>query len=350
MILGERIIRNRQVLNIISGPSLVLCLIGLFITGCIAVPTPAKHKVRGQAFTDTSPPLTQGKTTREEILASLGPPTAIWEEENVWIYGWDQSKSGWFALFPGGAMGYFRNWENKIFLLRFNGQGVLVDWKTGDRPKLTDTGQFLMAWVSGEGSRKQKLLVEEHNKTPVLLRLVTNTDGLLDEEWDEKWFDGMYDGIAVRLGGFGTGGLVRERGVKKKEKIERNLWYEGWQLYYIEPGDLYFAFFHMTQAFSSPGGYIDDEFAMPPVFHIDVPISDTPIYLGTFHFDRRTFIEASWNQNGVYRDYRFVGIADESDISRQVAGKLFPEGPDPETSIAVMHEGPVIITSPPDLN
>ena len=163
-----------------------------------------------------------GITTREEVQASLGSPTAIWEEENVWIYGWDQSKSGWFWAvsggLSGGSAGYARNWREKICLLRFDDQGMLMDMKIGDRPELTDTGQYLTDWVRGERSRRPESLVEGRKKIPVLLRIVTNTDGQLDDEPDVKWFDSRLKGVAVRLGGFGTGGLIRERDVKRREK------------------------------------------------------------------------------------------------------------------------------------
>jgi len=332
-----------------AGLFLTLCLVGLFTTSCIAVPTPAKHKVRGQTFTDTSHPFTPGKTTKKEILASLGSPTAIWEKENVWIYSWDESRSGWLIAFGGpyGNMGgaeYARNWKNKINLLRFNDQGVLTDMKIEDRPKLNNTGQYLMDWVYGEGSRESKLWEEEQKKVSVLLRLVTSSDDQLDVKWDEKWF---YE-IAARLGGFETGGLIRDK--RKEEKIGKDLWYEGWLPYDVEPGDLYFSFFHVTPSIPGPGEYIDDEFSMPPVFHVEVPLSDTPIYLGSFHFNRRTFIEASWSQNAVYKDYRFVEIIDEGDLARQIAAEISPEYSSIETSLAFKHEGPVILNTPPNLN
>jgi len=243
-----------------------------------------------------------------------------------------------------GGAGYARNWKDNIGLLRFDDQGVLVDRKIGDRPELSDTGQYLIDWVHGEGSRESKLWEEEQKKVPVLIRLLTSSDGQLDVKWDEKWF---YE-IAARLGGFETGGLIRDK--RKEEKIGKDLWYEGWLLYDVEPGDLYFSFFHGTPSIPGPGEYIDDEFFMPPVFRVDVPVVDTPIYLGSFHFDRRTFIEASWSQNAVYKGYRFVGIVEEGDLAQLVGEKLFPEGPAPETSLAVKHEGPQILTTPPYLN
>jgi hypothetical protein len=349
MVLGEQEIRIRQQVNKSAGLCLTLCLVGLFTAGCIAVPTPAKHKVRGQSFSETSPPLTIGKTTREEILNSLGPPAVIWESENVFIYHWDDSRSAWLVLIPNpdtGWGGYPRNWKSKFCLLRFDDEGLLTDKKIGDRPKLTGTGQYLMDWVHGEGSKESSWPTDEYKQVPLLMRLVTDTDSQVDDEPDEKWFDSSSQAIAVRLGSFNTGGPIRERGEKKRKKIERNLWYEGWQLYFVEPGDLYIAFFHVPPSVLWPGEYIEEEYYMPPVFHVDVPVSDTPVYIGSFHFNRRTVTKATWIQRAVYKNYRFVGIVDERDLARQVGEKLFPDKPAPETFLAVKHEGPVILNTP----
>ncbi|UCF88062.1 MAG: hypothetical protein JSV70_06450 [bacterium] len=327
----------------------LVTIIAFIAAGCIAVPTPAKHRVRGQTFVDAPEILVPGKTTKEEVLASFGLPTAVWEDEDVWIYGWDQSRSGWFVVAPGGDFGYLRNWKDKICLIRYDARGVLSDSKIGDRPGLSDTGRYLMDWIHGEGSRESNSLAVGSKKVPVLMRLVTNTDGRLDDDPRVKWFDSRLQGVAVRLGGFGTGGLIRERGIKKREKIGKNLWYEGWQLYYVEPGDLYLAFFHVSEAFPSPSGYVDGELSMPPIIHADIPVSDIPVYIGSFHFDRRTTVEASWSRNAQFEDYRFVGIVDERGLALRAAAEILQVDSELHTTLPNVHDGPAVIGAPLDL-
>ena len=48
--------------------------------------------------------------------------------------------------------------------------------------------------------------------------------------------------------------------------------------------------------------------------------------------------------------YLFASIHDESDLAQQAAAELFPEDSTLETSMAVEHEGPLILISPSNLS
>ncbi len=314
---------------------LALVLAGIFMAGCVVLPTPAKSRTRGQQAADAPHPLTPGKTTRDEIQAVFGPPTAVWEEARVWIYAWDESKGGWFWLvfggLGGGAGGYERVWEKKIALLRFDGQGVLADLSIEDRPKFKEIGQRLVHWVYGAGTEPPL----PAQTVPVLLRVVTSSGGEPDKWGGVLWnFESWASHVIPRFGGFGTGGLVRE--IRKCEKTPRKHRDGGWVLYLMEPGFHYVTFDLVSSK--------NDQ----PVFQFQVRAGEAPVYIGSFHFERDPLEEPSfWNMwDGQWTGYYFAGIEDESDLAGQVAAEILPESHATEIRLPVVHVGPRILSSP----
>ena len=317
-----------------TGSYLVLCLAGLLMAGCVVLPTPARHRIRGEQAADAALPLTPGETTREEVRAAFGPPTAVWEEARVWIYSWDESRGGWFWLVagPGGGVGgYERVWEKKIALLRFDGQGILADTAIEERPGYKQMGQRLVHWVYGEGTGPPL----PAQTVPVLLRVVTSSGGEPDRWGGGFWnFESWAAHVIPRFGGFGTGGLVRE--IRKDEKTPRKYRDGGWVLYLMEPGFHYVTF----ELVSSK----NDQ----PVFRFQVQAGEAPVYLGSFHFERDPLEEPSfWNMwDGRWTGYSFTGIEDESDLAGQVAADILPGDNAIETRLPAVNVGPRVISSP----
>jgi hypothetical protein len=325
---------------------LSLLLVGLFTTGCASLSSllePDKKIESGQAV-PYEIKLIPGKTTKDEILSSSGSPKGIWEEKNVSFYFWEEStkeERSWLDewLFEKrkkcrkqGIPLTSIEWETceqpevkrvhakKICFLMFDSNNVLKYFKVkeiSDYP--SGIGDELVEWygnVTGQQHEFNRL-----NTVPVILRIITATiDG--SKKWD--W----YHQTKIELASFQTGGVFRHQ---IPVKIEESLEEDGWVIFYVMPGDQYIFF--------KVGGY-------KVTAKAEIPISDAPIYIGSFHFDRkveqRLFVNA-------WKNRHLVGIIDENDFARQVATKVFPEKLFGGTSLAATYEGPPKLTTPPHL-
>ena len=71
-----------------------------------------------------------GVTTREEIIARLGEPNTIWEQERVFAY----------TDFPG----------NQMQLVKFDEAGHVTRSERVERPSSMSNGEFVSGWATGE--------------------------------------------------------------------------------------------------------------------------------------------------------------------------------------------------------
>ena len=306
---------------------LSLCLVASFFTGCVVLPHPMKQMARGQVMAQTANDLTPGKTTKDEVLFSFHSPTAIWEKENVFIYFWEESKSAVSLAVCGGGAETYRMWTKKMTLLQFNDQGVLMNMNIKNKRQIRKIGKYLMDWVYGKGSQESKSLIEKQELVTVIMRIVTTSDGESQNKWSSS--------ISIKSGGFRSGGIIEDKG-------HNRLWgkykKDGWVLYDVEPGNLYTSFDFLSEKGAKA-------YSRRKIFQAKILNSDSPIYLGSFRFNRnsyKSFLGTRW------KGHQFVDILDESDLARQVAAKMFPEKPPLLTSMSVEHQGPIILTSPTD--
>jgi len=171
--MGERKSGVRQKPQRVAGLILSLSLVGLLSTGCYSVsnlisgygtvPYVTSLKVRGQAVNDKSK-IIPGKTTKNEILTSFGAPAHIRVNENVWLYFWKQSHSGWrtwnntdkspepFSFFSGpqvepGEDNKKRVWTKKMCFLLFNQNDVLKNYKIQELRRADNIDVKLEEWL-----------------------------------------------------------------------------------------------------------------------------------------------------------------------------------------------------------
>jgi len=357
--MGKRKSGIRQKTERVAGLFLSLFLVGFLTTGCAGLlPYPDSPEVRGQAVPGKSI-IIPGKTTKNEILTSFGPPKTIWEEENVLIYFWEESEPpSWLddLIFPPKKkcrqQVFFstkwetcetirkeRVWKKKMCFLLFDQKDILKNFKIQDRPYTVDeVGAELEAWFVNEIDQQLPTSWTKLKAATLILRIVTTNDGIQIKNRHRNWTQA----IGIELGKSRTAGSLFWH--KKPEVIGTNFKEDGWVIFKVEPGYRYIHFYlaRPWKADARSSGRL-----RTPIFQIDVPFNDAFFYAGSFHFDRKllkkTLFWSSWENR------QFAGIIDERELAQQVATYLFPENSTLETSLAVAHEDPRILTTPSNL-
>jgi hypothetical protein len=338
-------------------------MVGFLTIGCYGATHQSAGLIvdSGQAVTDESKIIPE-ETTKNEILNSFGPPTAIWEEENVFIYIWRESESGWyfynydfsneshrirtdlFDIFgtpvgPGQSK-FKREWKSKMCFILFDQKDFVKDFEVQPAPPFLDeAGQVVGALLFPHsmnvvGAQLEEWFVNNINKQmqtswpkleepTLIIRFVTTSEGIRNSNWHKR--------IGIQLGNFRTGGFLW---AKKREPIEKNLKKDGWAIIKVEKGYQYIRIYYPVYGKPSMRSRI---------FQINVPFNDASFYVGSFHF--HSYIEKDQFGRDQVKS-QFVGITDESELAQQVVSKVYPQNSTFETSLAVVHEGPPILTTP----
>lgn len=105
-----------------KGPLQILtCLVFVVLVGCIIIPTPEHDLLEGRGEITESDMafLTEGKTTREDVLLRFGEPDLVLSDQRLLIYHWVVS-SGYLFVGYGysGAGGPIR--KDYLFMLEFD--------------------------------------------------------------------------------------------------------------------------------------------------------------------------------------------------------------------------------------
>jgi hypothetical protein len=132
----------------------IILLLSLGLTGCIALPVPLGEgyvSAGREIPADTETRFTLGTTTRAEAVASLGEPSATWDEAGIIVYDWDRVR--WLVLWliggrGGGAAGAFELPDHHMLILRFDQAGILRRAEHALRPEGTSYGAFLRQWAT----------------------------------------------------------------------------------------------------------------------------------------------------------------------------------------------------------
>lgn len=132
----------------------IILFLPLLLAGCIVLPIPLGE---GYVSAGREPPpgaearFTLGTTTRTEVIASLGEPSATWDEAGVIVYDWDRVR--WVVLWliggrGGAAAGAFELPDHHMLILRFDQAGILRRAEHALRPEGTSYGTFLRQWAT----------------------------------------------------------------------------------------------------------------------------------------------------------------------------------------------------------
>lgn len=125
----------------------------LALAGCLAVPVPLGegYVSAGREVTDRQQArLAPGSTTRAEVLAVLGEPSATWDEEGIVVYDWDRVRMVVLWVLAGAgraAGGVLELPEHHLLLLRFDAAGVLRRIEHAARPPGVSYGDVLRGWA-----------------------------------------------------------------------------------------------------------------------------------------------------------------------------------------------------------
>ncbi len=136
----------RMPMNILSG-----CLLVLALSSCVVLPIP-RDRIEGHVVTaDPKVVLHTGVTTRDEVIARLGEPSAIWEEKRIVAYSWDQVK--WATLwliagYSGMIGGVFDVPTHHMLLIQFDENNRVKRVGQADRPDSKSYGTFLTEWAN----------------------------------------------------------------------------------------------------------------------------------------------------------------------------------------------------------
>ena len=126
--------------------------LALVLSSCIVLPIP-RDQVEGHPVTaDPKVVLHAGITTRDEVIARLGQPTAIWEEKRIFAYSWDQVKWAMLWLvgaYSGMAGGVVDLPTHHMLLIQFDENDRVKRVGQVDRPNSEAYGKFLVDWANG---------------------------------------------------------------------------------------------------------------------------------------------------------------------------------------------------------
>jgi hypothetical protein len=91
-------------------------------------------------------------TPREDLIARLGEPYAIWEERGILVYAWDRVHLKLFWIIAGGmraAAGIIDVPTHYLLLIALDDSGRVVRAERCLRPLHEGFGDFLKAWADG---------------------------------------------------------------------------------------------------------------------------------------------------------------------------------------------------------
>ncbi len=131
-----------------------LLLLLLPLSGCVVLPIPLGegHVSAGrEASPESQGTLLLGATTRGEVLARLGEPTAVWDDAGIVVYDWDRVRWKLLWVVGGGGRGAFGATDlpaHHMLLLQFDASGTLQRAEHAERPPGVTYGAFLRNWAA----------------------------------------------------------------------------------------------------------------------------------------------------------------------------------------------------------
>jgi hypothetical protein len=160
---GECPMPSPRVTNCLFNP-LILLLV-FFLLGCPVV-LPLGGGDVGRRITKNQLAFVRpGITSKSDVIAQLGEPDVIWENERVLAYNWDVIRSKYLVgvLGPGSSppFGTVENRVHCVLLFRFDPEDRVERFQLTRRPSSDSYGAHLRKWV-GQGREQldSELLAE----------------------------------------------------------------------------------------------------------------------------------------------------------------------------------------------
>lgn len=144
-------------------PSAILLLtFTLALGGCLALPLPLPED-KVLTGTPVTPEqlsfLAVGRTTADEVTATLGQPNVIWEDVRVFIYIWDMRQGVLFWAVGGmaggtttGQAGMTDIPKHYLLLIQFDEKGRVLRHERTARPLTRSLSDFLVDWLANPGN------------------------------------------------------------------------------------------------------------------------------------------------------------------------------------------------------
>lgn len=131
----------------------------LLLAACIVLPLPQGDGVvsEGREVAATSMgAIVPGRTSRNDAIAMLGDPEAVWEEQRVLVYAWDRVNMKLLWVVAGGmraAGGIVDVPTHHLLLVQFDAHDVVTRMEWCTRPLHEGFGTFLRGWADGRSCR-----------------------------------------------------------------------------------------------------------------------------------------------------------------------------------------------------
>lgn len=137
---------NRRIVTmVVLGVSLTLC-------GCLVVPTKEDTVLDGKPVTEEQLAfLTPKVTTQQEVVARLGNPNVIWEDQRIYAYNWVMRQGILFWALAGyttAAVGAADLPKYHVFLIQFDEQERVIRFERVEQPWTQSYGDFLREWLA----------------------------------------------------------------------------------------------------------------------------------------------------------------------------------------------------------
>ncbi len=122
----------------------------LLTGGCLFVPTPKGKTLEGTEVKQADFAFLHGRqTTRDEVLRTLGKPTVLWRDENIFVYRWVKRRGVLLWAIAGGysaSYGALDVPQEFAFLIKFDGNDRFQTSQIVEKPPLKSYGKFLLEW------------------------------------------------------------------------------------------------------------------------------------------------------------------------------------------------------------
>ena len=132
--------------------------LALLLTGCLYIPTPHAGTLEGTEVKSAQLKFLQaGQTTKEDVIRTLGKPTILWRDENIFVYRWVKLRGILLWAMAGGysaSAGAIDVSEEYAFLVKFDSDDHFRTSQIVEKPPLKSYGQFLLEWRDSQRTRQ----------------------------------------------------------------------------------------------------------------------------------------------------------------------------------------------------
>jgi hypothetical protein len=122
-----------------------------FLLGCPVILPLGGSDIGRRVSKDQLTFVRPGTTSKTEVIAQLGEPNVIWENERVLAYNWDVIRSKYLVgvLGPGSSPPYgtVENRTHCILFFRFDPEDRVERFELTRRPSTVSYGEHLRKWV-----------------------------------------------------------------------------------------------------------------------------------------------------------------------------------------------------------